>query len=93
MPTRTSTADPRRPSSSSLPKWSTLNLALLDPKSMTLLVIAALICFSTDSLFRSVRREGFRHRFAVAAYCVALYIWACISVVEYGFNPFIYFTF
>ena len=78
---------------SSSPHWSSANLALLDPKSMSLLLVAAVICFVTDSFYRSVKQRGFRHRLIVSAYCLVLYLWACISIVEYGFNPFIYFTF
>ncbi len=78
---------------SSVPYWSSANLALMDPKSITLLALAAIICFSSDAVFRSVKRQSFRHRFVVSSYCMVLYVWACISIVEHGFNPFIYFTF
>ncbi len=78
---------------SSAPRWTSANLALLDPKAVTLLVLAALICFSGDQLFQAVRRKGFHHRATVSAYCVVIYCWVCISVVEHGFHPFIYFKF
>jgi len=73
--------------------WSGANLALLDFKTLALLATACLVCLSGDRVFQTVKRQGYRHRFAVALYCITLYLWACISVVEYGFNPFIYFTF
>jgi alginate O-acetyltransferase complex protein AlgI len=78
---------------SSLAHWSSANLALLDPKTLALLAVAVLICLSPDRVFTRIKRRGYRYPLAVSVGCLLLYMWSCVSVVDYGFNPFIYFTF
>jgi len=75
------------------PLWLEANRALADFKVMFLLVIATIICLVGDRLFYRLRGVGFRRPFLVGCYCFGLYILACISVVENGFHPFIYFQF
>jgi alginate O-acetyltransferase complex protein AlgI len=68
---------------------------LADPKLLFLLGLSVLVCLSRDGLFLRLRNLSFRPRMAplLSAYSVALYIVACLAVVEGGFNPFIYFQF
>ncbi len=73
--------------------WVDANRGLADLKVIFLLVVAAAICLGGDKAFYKLRNLTFRHPLVVGAYCVALYLLSCISVVERGFNPFIYFQF
>jgi len=75
------------------PLWIEANRALVDFKVICLLALASVICLVGDKLFYRLRGASFRHPGLVGAYCLIIYIWACISVVEHGFHPFIYFKF
>jgi alginate O-acetyltransferase complex protein AlgI len=75
------------------PVWSDVNRSLADPKVIFLLIVSFIICLVGDRLFYRLRGMSFRRPFWVALYCFVLYVWACITVVERGFNPFIYFQF
>lgn len=76
-----------------LPLWRDDNRVLAEPKVIFLLLLAALICLVGDRLFYRLRHQGFRRPLLVGSYCFGLYLLACLSVVERGFNPFIYFQF
>lgn len=76
-----------------VPLWRDDDRVLAEPKVMFLLALAALICLVGDRLFYRLRLQGFRRPLLVGSYCFALYLLACLSVVERGFNPFIYFQF
>ena len=56
-------------------------------------MLSALICLVGDRLFHRLRNMSFRRPMLVAAYSLVLYVLSCLSVVEGGFNPFIYFQF
>ena len=75
------------------PFWIDVNRSLVDPKVIVLLVVSAVICLVSDKLFYRLRGMSFRRPQLVALYCFVLYFWSCISVVEHGFHPFIYFQF
>lgn len=75
------------------PLWSDVNRSLADPKVIAVLFAAVAICFVSDKVFYTLRGVTFRRPFWVAIYCSVMYVWACMSVVERGFNPFIYFQF
>lgn len=76
-----------------VPLWVDANRALIDFKVIFLLILSGLICLIGDKLFYRLRRKAFRRPVTMAIYCFVLYVLACISVVERGFNPFIYFQF
>jgi alginate O-acetyltransferase complex protein AlgI len=76
-----------------VPLWADANLGLADPKIIFLLIISFIICLSGDKLFYRLRNMSFWRPSIVGSYCFILYILACISAVERGFNPFIYFQF
>lgn len=76
-----------------LPLWTEANRMLADSKVIFLLALSAAICLCGDRLFNRLRRFSFRNPMLTGVYCLALYILSCISVVERGFNPFIYFQF
>jgi alginate O-acetyltransferase complex protein AlgI len=76
-----------------VPLWTQADRALVDPKTLVLLIIAAAICLVGHKPFFSLRSFSFRHPRVVGAYCFVLYLLACISAVDRGFNPFIYFQF
>ncbi len=79
--------------SKTAPLWINPNRALADPKIIALLFVATVVCLATDHGFRRVKSYAFRHPRLIALYCSALYVLACMSAVERGFNPFIYFQF
>lgn len=73
--------------------WVAANSALLDYKTLSLLAVAVVICFVRDTTFYRLRAKTLRHPRSIALGCLALYLFSAISVVESGFNPFIYFQF
>jgi len=73
--------------------WTEANLGLADPKVLSLLFLAFAICLLKDKLFYTLRVKFFKKPIFVGGYCMVLYFLSCISVVEHGFNPFIYFQF
>lgn len=73
--------------------WLDANRVLADAKIIFLLGLSLCICLAPDARFQRLRRLSFRHPVAVGVYCLILYVLAGISVVEHGFNPFIYFQF
>jgi alginate O-acetyltransferase complex protein AlgI len=75
------------------PLWADANRMLANPKVMFLLFVAGVICLAADRPFYRLRQRALRRPLAVAAGAVVLYLLACLSVVEAGFNPFIYFQF
>ncbi|MGH8079994.1 MAG: MBOAT family O-acyltransferase [Lysobacter sp.] len=77
----------------SVPLWVDANRMLANPKIIFLLVLASLICLIGDKKFNKLRSFGFKTPGVMPVYCFVLYFLACISVVESGFNPFIYFQF
>lgn len=77
----------------SVPLWAHANVALADPKVIFLLLLSTVISLAGDKLFYRFRHMSFRRPKLVGAYSVVLYVLACLSVVEGGFNPFIYFQF
>lgn len=79
--------------SKTAPLWIDPNRALADPKVIALLVIATVVCLVGDRVFRRVKSASFKHPRLIAVYCGVLYVLACMSAVERGFNPFIYFQF
>ncbi|MQA20424.1 MBOAT family O-acyltransferase [Rugamonas rivuli] len=77
----------------SVPLWTSANVMLADPKVIFLLALSAVICLAGDKLFYRLRNMSFRRPSLVGVYSVVLYLLSCLSVVEGGFNPFIYFQF
>ncbi|UZW59075.1 MBOAT family O-acyltransferase [Lysobacter enzymogenes] len=77
----------------SVPLWVEANRMLANPKILFLLALAALICLIGRPTFDKLRSFSFKTPALMPVYCAALYFLACISVVESGFNPFIYFQF
>ncbi|MES2164824.1 MAG: MBOAT family O-acyltransferase [Pseudomonadota bacterium] len=77
----------------SVPLWAHANVALADPKVIFLLLLSTVISLTGDKLFYRFRHMSFRRPKLVGAYSAVLYVLACLSVVEGGFNPFIYFQF
>lgn len=75
------------------PLWQDANRMLADPKVIFLLLLSGAICLLGDRRFFHLRQASFRRPLLVGTYSFALYILAAISVVERGFNPFIYFQF
>lgn len=73
--------------------WVASNSALQDYKTLALLVLAVVICFVSDGSFYRLRAKALRYRKCIALGCLVLYLCSAISVVESGFNPFIYFQF
>ncbi|WP_460084469.1 MBOAT family O-acyltransferase [Pseudomonas sp. H2_G03] len=78
---------------STIPFWTAADMGLADIKVIFLLALAFLICLVGDKLFYRLRRRSFKMPVTVGAYVFVLYVLSCISVVERGFNPFIYFKF
>jgi alginate O-acetyltransferase complex protein AlgI len=78
---------------SHFPVWIEANRALADWKILFLLVVAAAVCLLPDRSFAYFRRLTYRHPLPFAIYALLIYVWSCLSVVEAGFNPFIYFAF
>jgi alginate O-acetyltransferase complex protein AlgI len=76
-----------------VPAWLPANVMLADFKVIFLLALAGVICLTGDRLFHRFRAICFRLPLLVAAYSLVLYVLSCLSVVEGGFNPFIYFQF
>jgi alginate O-acetyltransferase complex protein AlgI len=77
----------------SAPLWTHANVMLADPKVIFLLALSTLICLVSDRVFYRLRNMSFRRPMLVGAYSLVLYVLSCLSVVEGGFNPFIYFQF
>lgn len=77
----------------STPLWVDTNRMLANPKVMFLLLLASFICLLADRPFYRLRYGALRRPLAVGAGAIVLYLLACLSVVEAGFNPFIYFQF
>jgi alginate O-acetyltransferase complex protein AlgI len=75
------------------PVWADSNRVLADPKVLALLALAFAVCLIGDRPFARMRRASFRYPVLMGCYAAGLYALACISVVERGFNPFIYFQF
>ncbi|TAL97278.1 MAG: MBOAT family protein [Paraburkholderia sp.] len=73
--------------------WADANRSLADPKVIVLLIAAMAICLTSHKPFYRLRSFSFRHPRTIGAYCFLLYVLSCISAVEHGFNPFIYFQF
>lgn len=73
--------------------WIDSNLGLADPKVIFLLMLSLIICLLEDKVFYKLRFMFFKKPAIVGGYCMILYFLSCISVVEHGFNPFIYFQF
>lgn len=73
--------------------WTEANLGLADPKVIFLLILSFGICLLSDKKFYRFRASFFKRPMLVGAYCTVLYLLSCVSVVEHGFNPFIYFQF
>lgn len=76
-----------------VPLWLDANRMLANPKVMVLLVLAFVVCLVSQRVFDRVRGWSAKPAWFLPAYCCVLYFLACISVVESGFNPFIYFQF
>ncbi|GJI88095.1 MBOAT family O-acyltransferase [Duganella hordei] len=77
----------------SAPLWTHTNVMLADPKVIFLLLLSTAICLVGDRAFYRFRSMSFRRPLLVGAYSLVLYVLSCLSVVEGGFNPFIYFQF
>lgn len=77
----------------SIPLWDESNRALIDPKTAMLIVLSFAICLTGHRPFFALRSFSFRHPRLIGLYCVVLYVLACMSAVDRGFNPFIYFQF
>lgn len=75
------------------PLWADANRVLANPKVMFLLLLSGAICLVGDRRFYRVRNAALRRPLLVGAGSIVLYLLACVSVVEGGFNPFIYFQF
>jgi len=75
------------------PLWAPGNRVLAEPKVLFLLLVAAVICLSSDRWFARMRQHGLRRPLLLGGASAALYLLACLAVVEHGFNPFIYFQF
>jgi len=74
------------------PAWTDANRMLADPKVIAILVIAAAACLVGQAAYERAKRWVSTPMLASAC-CLVIYLLACISVVENGFNPFIYFQF
>jgi len=74
------------------PGWSDANRMLASPKVMFLLLVASLVCLVSQASYERAKAWVARPMLAPAC-CLVVYLLACISVVESGFNPFIYFQF
>lgn len=77
----------------SAPLWNPAHIMLADPKVIFLLLLSTVICLVGDRWFLRLRNMSFRRPKLVGAYSLVLYVLSCLSVVEGGFNPFIYFQF
>jgi alginate O-acetyltransferase complex protein AlgI len=75
------------------PLWQDDNRSLADPKVLFLLLLAGAICLLGDRLFGRLRSKVLRRPLWLGGATACLYLLACVSVVEHGFNPFIYFQF
>lgn len=76
-----------------VPLWAGSDRLLADFKVISLLLLAAAICLVSDRTFQQLRRVSLRRPVLLGGYGALVYVLACISVVERGFNPFIYFQF
>ena len=76
-----------------VPLWQDGNRVLADFKVIFLLALAAGICLCGERPFARLRRFSLRQPLLIGLYSLVLYGAACLSVVEGGFNPFIYFQF
>jgi len=73
--------------------WTNADLGLIDPKIISLIILSFFICFYSDKKFYKARNYFFKKPVLAGAYCLIIYFLSCISLVEHGFNPFIYFQF
>jgi len=73
--------------------WVESNLGLADPKVIFLLILSLMICLLSDKCFFKLRTRLFKKPALIGGYALLIYFLSCISVVEHGFNPFIYFQF
>ncbi|TPG62739.1 MBOAT family O-acyltransferase [Ewingella americana] len=73
--------------------WTEANLGLADPKVIFILILSLTICLLKDRVFYKFRDTLFKHPVVIGAYSLIVYFLSCISIVEHGFNPFIYFQF
>ncbi len=78
---------------STIPFWSAADMGLADIKVIFLLTLSFVICLVGDKLFYRLRGRSFKMPVTAGLYVFVLYVLSCISVVERGFNPFIYFKF
>lgn len=76
-----------------IPLWAQTDRALVDPKMLVLLIVASAVCLINHQTFYRLRAFSFKSPRLIGAYCFVLYILSCISAVDRGFNPFIYFQF
>jgi alginate O-acetyltransferase complex protein AlgI len=76
-----------------IPLWVEPNKALADFKVIFLLLLSFAICLIGDGVFYRLRGRCFRRPLLVGLYIFIVYVLSCISVVEHGFTPFIYFQF
>ncbi|WP_312319490.1 MBOAT family O-acyltransferase [Stenotrophomonas sp.] len=77
----------------SVPLWADANRMLASPKVIVLMLLAFVVCLVSQKVFDRVRTWVAKPAWFLPLYCLMLYFLACISVVESGFNPFIYFQF
>lgn len=75
------------------PLWADPDRVLANPKVMFLLLVPGVICLAADRPFLRLRNMAWRRPLLAGAGSIALYLLACLSVVEAGFNAFIYFQF
>jgi alginate O-acetyltransferase complex protein AlgI len=75
------------------PFWSESNRILVNPKVIFLLALSFAICFIKQKWFDWLKVFFISRPTLTGLYCFLIYFLACISVVESGFNPFIYFQF
>jgi alginate O-acetyltransferase complex protein AlgI len=75
------------------PLWADANRMLADPKVIFLLLLAGGICLAGEGVFRRLQSVAMRRPALLGAACVLLFVLSGLTVVEHGFNPFIYFQF
>jgi alginate O-acetyltransferase complex protein AlgI len=78
---------------SAYPLWADANRMLADPKVIFLLLLAGAICLTGEATFRRVQALALRRPALLGGASVLLLVLSGLTVVEHGFNPFIYFQF
>lgn len=73
--------------------WNDANYGLADQKVIFILILSIAICLIKDRTFYKLRNKLFKYPGVIGTYSLIVYFLSCISVVERGFNPFIYFQF